>query len=171
MPGETSPPPPKSPPWGSNSCSPNPSCFPKEISHPKPKSPNGSPWTSGPRRRSHTASFHSPRAFKSWPARPGSSRGPPAGPSKKATDRQVAPDSQPTVQRAGRGIEAPRGTSRDSLPDGGGPILGRSFSAPSPRRTGKRDTPTLLGNVSGRGTTDARTDRWTGVGEGEGEHS
>ncbi|XDB47205.1 hypothetical protein ABFV05_000821 [Capra hircus] len=58
----------------------------------------------------------------------------PSRPSKKATDRQVAPDSQPTVQRAGRGIEAPRGTSRDSLPDGGAPILGRSFSAPQPGR-------------------------------------
>ena len=56
------------------------------------------------------------------PAR--SLRGPPAGPSKKATDRQVAPDSQRTVQRAGRSIEAPRETSRDSLPDGAGGGVG-----------------------------------------------
>ena len=115
------------------------------------------------------------------PAR--SLRGPPAGPSKKATDRQVAPDSQRTVQRAGRSIEAPRETSRDSLPDGAGggvggvgaggwggwgAILGRSSSAQSPRRTGKRDTPTLRGNVSGRGTTDARPDRRTDGGGGGG---
>ena len=51
---------------------------------------------------------------------------------------------------------------------GWGAILGRSFSAQSPRRTGKRDTPTLRGNVSGRGTTDARTDRRTDGGGGGG---
>ena len=32
------------------------------------------------------------------------------------TDRQVAPDNQPAVRRAGRSLEAPRETSRDSLP-------------------------------------------------------
>ncbi|MXQ97961.1 hypothetical protein E5288_WYG010500 [Bos mutus] len=63
------------------------------------------------------------------------------GPSKKATDRQVVPDNQPAVQRAGRSVEVPRETDRDSLPDGAHPraqVL-RSVTD-SVRRTGHTNT-------------------------------
>ena len=105
-----------------------------------------------------TASFHSPRAFKSSPAPPACSiRGPPAppaGPSKKS-DRQAGGARQPT--RCPESRPQPRSSEGDQqgLVAKTGPILGRSFSAQSATRTGKEDTPTLLGDVPGRGTTDA----------------
>lgn len=114
--------------------------------------------TSGPRCLPTQASFHSPRAFTRvgrpallppWRRRP-----PPPGPSKKATDRQLAPDPQPAVQRAGRSTGALGATGGDSLPDRVRPSA--RFYAQSPTRTGEQDTTTLLQNVPGRGTRTRR---------------
>ena len=70
----------------------------------------------------------------------------------------MAPDNQPAVQRAGRSLEAPRETGRDSLPDGAHPRAQflRSVSD-ADRKTGHADT--------SRGRPWARYD---GVGEGGG---
>ena len=66
----------------------------------------------------------------------------------------LRPDNQPAVQRAGRSLETPRETSRDSLPDGAHP------------RT------QFLRSVTSRGRPWARYDGGEGgLGEGKGKDS
>ena len=87
----------KSPfPLSSNACSPNQASFESETSDRNHKAelashpPSPFPVTSGRRCPSHPASFHSPRAFKSWSARPAPSSAassPPDHLRKRPTDR------------------------------------------------------------------------------------
>ena len=66
---------------------------------------------------------------------------PPTGPSKKAYDRQVATNNQPTVQRVGHSIGAPGETSKDSLLEGAHPRAQFLLSVTNAdRRTGPTNT-------------------------------
>ena len=141
----------KSPfPLSSNACSPNQASFESETSDRNHKAelashpPSPFPVTSGRRCPSHPASFHSPRAFKSWSARPAPSSAassPPDHLRKRPTDRQAAGERPPTRCPERRPQHGSSGDDRRGLVARQGPSQ-RAFLrsvTDADKRTGRDD--------------------------------